>query len=489
MAAKLTNGEIKKRLIRLNNLERLHTAQLKRNKKLIKDIQAFKEQIKLLKERDKEKDGIIVELKLQIEELQRMVFGRRRKKKKEAEDEDNDKQKPRKPAERSLDSYHRKQPTEESVTNEEHRGIDSCPDCKTPLERMETRVFYVEDIVLPKEDTAPLKTVTKRTIERGWCPSCRKWVSAIPLPTTSVIIGPKVKVYICYLSILIRLSFEQIHTLLKTTYDFDISDGEIANILHKEADALKPEYEALKDRIRAQRGVHYDETGHPVQKGAQGNYAWVVSGTETDEAAFLCGVSRGGGNVDILRGEDDDAHVGITDDYVGYHKKFKKHGLCWSHPNRKFRDLKNSDKLDTATREHCRMIYGAFSELYDQVRVVCKTPFILSERLQRKEELAVIFDSVAASHPNDQPKIAKIKQRLRQQKELYFTCVINEGIPPDNNKAERSLRPLVIKRKISFGSKTERGAETVSILASVILSLWWTKPRTFFQELLVVRGV
>jgi hypothetical protein len=488
MVKELTKKEIYDRMKEWRNIKKLHQVARDRVRTLEGQVKAQKEEIYLLKERDKEKDSIIAELKLQIEELQRMVFGRRRKKK-ETKEEDSDEQTPRKPAERSPDSYHRKKPSDKSITREEHHGIDTCANCETPLERIETRVFYEEDIVLPTEDTAPLKTVTKRAIERGWCPSCRRWISAVPLPTTNVIIGLKVKVYICYLSILIRLSFKQIQTLLKTTYDFEISDGEVANVLHKEADVLKPEYEALKERIRMQRGVHYDETSHPVQKGSQGNYAWVMSGTETDEAVFLCGVSRGGGNVDILRGESEDGHVGITDDYVGYHKKFKRHALCWSHPHRKFRDLKDSDKLDTATREHCRVTYEAFSEVYSQVRAVCKTPFVLSERLKQKEILAVIFDEVATPHPNDPPKITRIKKRLRQQKEFYFTCVVNEGIPPDNNKAERSLRPLVIKRKISFGSRTGRGAKTTSILTSVILSLWWTKPQTFFHELLAVRGV
>jgi transposase len=489
MAKELTKKEIYDRIQEWRNIKKLHEVARERIKVQNETIKLLKEEVRLLKERDKQKGSIIAELRLQIEELKRMVFGRRRKKKQEAEDEEEEEQAPRKPANRSPDSYHRTKPAEDSVTHNEHHNANTCPECKTPLESMGTRVFYEEDIVLPTEDSTPLKTITKHTVERGWCKQCRKWISSMPMPTTNVLLGPKVKIYICYLSILIRLSFEQIRTMLKTTYDFEVSDGEIAYVLHKEADALKPEYEALKDRIRTQKGVHYDETGHPVQATEQGNHAWVASGTETNEAVFLCGMSRGGGVVDVLRGEDDNAHVAITDDYCGYHNKFKRHGLCWAHPHRKFRDLKNSDKLDPATREHCRVTFEEFSALYHRIIEVCKTPFVLSDRMKKKEYLTVIFDQVTAPHPNDPPKITRIKKRLRQQKELYFTCVVNEGIPPDNNKAERSLRHLVLKRKISFGSKTQRGAETTSILASVILSLWWTKPKTFFQELVAMRGL
>jgi len=56
-----------------------------------------------------------------------------------------------------------------------------------------------------------------------------------------------------------------------------------------------------------------------------------------------------------------------------------------------------------------------------------------------------------------------------------------EGIPMENNKAERSLRPLVIKRKTSFGSKTGKGAENLAILFSFIMSLWWKRPDNFFS--------
>ncbi|HEX2242668.1 MAG TPA: hypothetical protein VHK27_05360, partial [Gammaproteobacteria bacterium] len=83
----------------------------------------------------------------------------------------------------------------------------------------------------------------------GWCPCCRKWMSALPLPPTTVLIGENAKIYTCYLSVIMRLSFEQIHTLLTTTYRFSISDGEISNILEHEATHLRPEYEALKNEF------------------------------------------------------------------------------------------------------------------------------------------------------------------------------------------------------------------------------------------------
>jgi len=52
-----------------------------------------------------------------------------------------------------------------------------------------------------------------------------------------------------------------------------------------------------------------------------------------------------------------------------------------------------------------------------------------------------------------------------------FMPARNAGAPPipaENNRAERALRPLVIARKVSFGSQSEAGAGTREILMTVL---------------------
>ena len=48
-----------------------------------------------------------------------------------------------------------------------------------------------------------------------------------------------------------------------------------------------------------------------------------------------------------------------------------------------------------------------------------------------------------------------------------FAFVANPRVSADNNAAERSLRPTVVSRKISGGTRSEQGSETKSILASL----------------------
>ena len=46
--------------------------------------------------------------------------------------------------------------------------------------------------------------------------------------------------------------------------------------------------------------------------------------------------------------------------------------------------------------------------------------------------------------------------------------LLDPAIPPTNNTAERDLRPLVIARKVSFGSRTQRGADCRASFKTVI---------------------
>jgi len=40
-------------------------------------------------------------------------------------------------------------------------------------------------------------------------------------------------------------------------------------------------------------------------------------------------------------------------------------------------------------------------------------------------------------------------------------------VPPDNNRAERSLRAVVVARKVSGGTRSPKGSTTMSILRSL----------------------
>ena len=284
------------------------------------------------------------------------------------------------------------------------------------------------------------------------------------------------KKYVCILSIGSRLSHKEIQEHLRGVFGLSLSIGEIGNILQTEADNLRPEYQALKQSVLTQTGTHYDETGWKVQKEEQGKFAWVATGTDNNDTVFSLGRSRGKGNIeDIGKGK-----IGISDDYGAYKNSFVEHQLCFAHPHRKLRDMAESGEIPEEKRAHCKSAYLQFSKLYKNIGQSLGNK--ISPYLKRKFQ--TIFNRVAESHTLDPAPLSKIKTALRKNKEKYFTFLRHPGIPIDNNKAERALRHLVIKRRTSFGSKTQRGAETTSVLASVILSLKWNDPQNWVKKYL-----
>ena len=455
----LSKEEINKRLIRLRNLEHLYGKARERITLLEKENRVLKQRIKELEDNNKDQNTRIETLSFQFEQIKNKLFGKKptanliiRKKEKR---------------ERNAFSYRR--PIPEHITETKLHQINECVLCHGELNKKSLRVFYEEDIPLPVK-----KVVVKHEVEMGYCAACRKRSSGYPIPSKKAILGENVKKYTCVLSIASRLSHIQIQDHLKDVFNLDISIGEIGNILQTEADSLRPEYQALKQSVITQRGTHYDETGWKVQREEQGKFAWVATGTDNNDTVFSLGRNRGKGNIeDIGKGK-----VGISDDYAAYKNSFFSHQLCWAHPQRKLRDMVESEEFGQRKKKQIIKTYEQFSSLYQSIRK--KIGGEVSPYLKRR--FHVIFREITKLHNLDPTPLSKLKQSLRKNKEKYFTFLDHPGIPIDNNKAERALRHLVIKRKISFGSKTQRGAETTSILASVILSLKWNDPKDWFTR-------
>lgn len=464
---RLSKDEVKKRLIRLRNLEYLHEQQRSTIWHLRDENRELKKEIKALKLIVGEQQKTIDDLKLQIEELRTMVFGR--KKKKEDIDED-DSAPPKEKIARTNDSYKRPIPKDEEVTETKIHPIDRC-ECGARVTEKKTSVFYEEDIPIPAR-----KVVRKHIVEKAYCPQCKHSFSTIPLPNHKVILGRNVQKYVGYLSVLCRLSFTQIQNLLADTYALKISQGEIAKILERESVHLRPFFERLKANIRGEPGVHLDETGWKLLLGGDTSYSWVMSGAESKESVFLVGESRGKGNAEKLLGESFEGFV-VSDDYGAYRKQ-KRHQLCWAHLIRKFRDMARSGELGEIQRKQCKEEYKTLCLLFDD---------LARERSSAQyDEFAEQLTHLSALKPNDPLKMIRIKQTLRKNIPKYLTCLSDPRIPLTNNLAERSLRHLVLKRKISFGSLTRRTAENFAVLVSVLLSLKQRHQSNFFGEYLKV---
>ena len=342
----------------------------KDNRKLREENRLLKQEQHLLLETVAMQGKQIEGLSLIVEELRGMVF--RKKKKGDGKDaaeggnasqSGGEQTSKRKSANRSNTSYRRAAPSEDEVSTTINHPLTHCSDCGTLLSRLKQIVRYVEDLASLTELSKLLKNIEKHIIDSGYCSSCKKRKTGKDISPQVSILGENIKQFVCYLSIVMRLSFEQIKSFLSDTAGFHLSDGEITACLDEQAVKLTPEKDRLAQKIRGAPGRHYDETGWPVQKEGQGNYGWISRPTVGEETIFLMGRSRGKGNALELQG-DIDSQVGISDDYGAYANMFKEHQLCMSHPNRKLRDLTESKTLSGASKPACAKTYDAFRILY-----------------------------------------------------------------------------------------------------------------------------
>jgi len=311
--------------------------------------------------------------------------------------------------------------------------------------------------------------------------------------------------FINFQSTILRISYSMIQNFLKIIYSIEISEGEIKNILAKESELLRPEYERIRKTITFQKWVHFDETWWLVQQEEGWNYAWCMTWTETEDVLFDIWIGRWGWAVKMLSQNIKDNEeerkkkkqeekiiefVWISDNYWWYTNKFENHQLCWAHPDRKIRDLAESKSLDIEKLERCKIASNDFSKLYNIIRNEIKKEdkLIKNDKSSSEKEIKLLknklskkFDKITTIHKNDPKKLVTYKKTLAKYKEKYFVCILIPWISADNNKAERSLRHLVLKRKWCNGSINKKSASYMSINYSVLLSLYWRSPRQLFS--------
>jgi len=456
MSKRLSDAVIRERMVEWRNLKRLHKEARKRIAKQDIIIKEQAVRIVFLETTVAEQAATIETFKLQIEELRTMVFGRKRKKK----DEDDLDTPPARRVPRTPDSYKRPLPKESEVTGIKDHPIDACAHCGRDFADRDFVPYFEEDIPLPQK-----KIVIKHVIEKGYCATCRKWSVGAPPPAAPIILGGNMKRYVTYLSVVCRQSYAQIQDVLLHTYDFRVSQGEIAKILEKEGNARRPEYERLKAKIRGEPSVHLDETGWKlfIRDGYR-RYAWTMVGGASAESAFVLGKTRGKGNATDLLG--DSKAVVVSDDYAAYRTLPNPHQLCLAHILRKLRDLASSGEIVGAIHDRCVLAYGTFAGIYADIEEARTSPEPVASHTALLERL----QTFSILHSNDPAKLVRIKKQVSERAANYLTCLLHPAVASDNNAAERSLRHLVLKRKISFGSLSEKTADTLAILLSVLLS-------------------
>jgi len=421
-----------------------------------KIAERLKEALMASKEKHREKDKIIAELraKLADKEAQRKeLLSYLYKPKRQSPDKKPLGKKP------GAKAFHRPQPKEDEVTQTASFPLTHCPICKQKVgEPAETVVRYEEDI-----DIAPRKIVRKYVITRHWCANCETLVRSNHIPLISRI-GLNTMGYILYARYRLRLPFNKIQESLMDLHSFHISEGEISAELQEAEKLFGKDHEAIMEVIKQAKVVYADETGWRMN--GENWWLWVFKTPEG--VRYVIEDSRGRGVAENALGEKSDRVI-VSDGYAAYGKLPGDHQQCWVHL------LRVAKEASFALYKNLVDIYMALGEeLAKQVSE--RDPPWFEEQLKK-----------IMTKKYDEPQAVKVQERVRRHLKELLTCLKYEDVLAENNTAERAIRPQVVMRKIFGGSRSLKGVQAHAVNNSVLDTMRQQNPNmNFFQALLPI---
>src|SRR5215207_8673078 len=367
-------------------------------------------------------------------------------------------------------------------TRSVEHALERCPDCHY---RLQGHSLDYSREVLELPEPQPIEVIEHRIIKR-FCPHCRCWHSP-KLDLRGVVlgqgrIGVRIASLIAYLRTSLRLPIRRIQAYLASLHQLLLSTGELVEVLHQLRRHMQTDIDALKTQARASPILHGDETSW--RENGQNGYIWCFT-TPGEEAVryYEYDHSRGQAVVKRLLGGRFHGHL-VSDFYCGYNEYAGKHQRCWTHLLRDLHALKEAHQQDAEVLAWAQAVRA----LYDDALAWLASQVQPSQAARESEYVELTTRShalgLAYAKARAQPCGALCKRLLRHEDEL-FQFVLIEGLSADNNLAERSIRPLVVIRKISGGSRSEEGTKTRMGLAS-LFETWQARKLNPFDACLNV---
>ncbi len=342
-------------------------------------------------------------------------------------------------------------------------GKPCCPECRSQLNDVETHERYVEELIPSKVMTTCYHTSS------GWCPCCRKVVEsrgenqppAADLPHAQLglnALATAMMMRVCY-----RLPFRQVTRVFLDLPGLKISPGAIVKQIRRVGQWLQKQYHRLKWAIRAAGVVHADETGW--RTNGKNGYLWTLS--TADHTLFHVDRSRSAKVIAELLGK---AFGGrgdqtlVSDFYSVYDQFDGPQQKCLTHLLRELRDT-IAKRPELAAHEllvRCKRL------VQDMLRLKKKRDKLkAAEYWRRVERVERRLRELAGRQWND-PDADRIGKRLNKYQAKLTTFLHKKEVDGTNNAAERALRPAVVMRKITGGSRSAEGAKAWAIVASVM---------------------
>ena len=248
-----------------------------------------------------------------------------------------------------------------------------------------------------------------------------------------------------------------------------VKKSALINALHAVAEKLGDGADALLADFLAAPVKHADETTWSCD-GRRG-YAW---GFFTPTVSlFRFRETRGKSVPEAVFGAE--PHVGtlVVDRYPAYGSTWKGPiQFCLEHYKRNVRDLLEAEPGNEEYKNFIPPFLALLAEamtLRARFKGRKKEDFLAEYRA----EASRIRDAILAmaKSPVRDGRLKGYLDLVLEKPHRFFQWVGDPDVEAENNLAERRIRPLVIARKTSFGSQSEKGLRTRETLASVVCTL------------------
>jgi uncharacterized CHY-type Zn-finger protein len=329
-----------------------------------------------------------------------------------------------------------------------HRRL-KCPRCHQRIDHAnkKTATALIVDLTFGKQGCRRL--VTKYIGPKIHCPNCRKYYNprAIRDLGKGRRYGTGLAAWIVNQRVVLRMPYSSICQCLLEMYDIHLGTATACEFIKESAKRYANTERKIIELLRLSPFVHVDETqisiegvNHYVWVFTNGSYV-VLKKTETRDATIVLETLKG------FKG------VLITDFYGGYDSMPWKQQKCLSHfigdLNEDLWKEPYNKELEDFSSNLRKILLPIFADIEKHG---LKTRF-LSKHIKKIDRF--YKESINQSNYTSET-VQKYQKRLKRYRESMFTFLLLDGIPWNNNTAERAIRHLAVQRKISgaFGKIT-----------------------------------
>jgi transposase len=294
------------------------------------------------------------------------------------------------------------------------------------------------------------------------CRDCRRWLQQAGAgEILGSRIGPHVRAMAVYLRNEIGVSYRKVSRAIEDLLGLNFTPAALIGFETWLSKQAQPIVEDIEKKIASTEGpVHADETYWTLD----GNRAYYWVHTTDDYVHFQFEETRSGQVSRDILGEDF-AGTLVTDCYSGYeaHSASAKQ-KCLAHLARTARDWQKLVKNNSSD-------FRFFDRIVAWVKRACgyhkkQNDWSVATRAKHRrwleQELAAL-GRLKLKHE----KAITLQGRITKHADSWLVFIADPRVPPTNNLAERTLRPLVIMRKICFGNRSRDGGRRLATIMSV----------------------